>query len=317
MKFASSPLVPALKWAGGKRALWPQIAEHLPHVLPGHRYLEPFIGGGAVALALAPEQAVWGDSNMELINFYRQVRDDPDRVLNFVHRWPNTAELYYAIRNWDRDPQWPDTQPPVIRAARFLYINQTGYNGLWRVNRQNQCSVPWGHRTTVTWPQEAIWRMADYLDRHAIHLRHGDFAATVADAEAGDVIYCDPPYDPLSSTAHFTQYNTGGFTAKDQERLADAVWAWAARGCVVVLSNADTPRVRALYAGAAITPISAPRAIAARGAARRPAAEVIIRVDNSMARAIELDAASQRPISSPHEPGGRVYAAAMDRHSHV
>jgi DNA adenine methylase len=269
----AGPADPIIKWAGGKRNLRGQL---LPLVPPGfNTFYEPFIGGGAFFLALAPRAAVLGDANGELIQLYTAVRDEPDAVmaaLDAMQPYALDEAWFYAMR-----ARLPETLSPVERAARFIYLNKTCYNGLYRVNRRGEFNVPFGRYATAPalYNRDNLRRVACLL--HGAELRHGDFADVLADAGAGDFVYLDPPYVPLTPTASFTRYTRGAFGLADQERLARTVRDLDARGCRVLLSNSDTPLVRELYAGFHIDEVYAPRNINSDPRARQKIRELAVR----------------------------------------
>ncbi len=261
---------PPVKWAGGKGGLLASFEPLFPRQ-PWELYVEPFVGGGAVFFHLQPERAVLIDNNEELINFYSVVRDRLDELLADLRRHENTAAYYYRIRALD-----PSRLDPVERASRFLYLNKTGYNGLWRVNARGQHNVPFGRYKNPTIVDEPnLRRVSQALARAEIRL--GDFTLAREHAGPGTFVYLDPPYHPLSSTARFTAYTKDGFTEDDQRRLAELFRELDRRGCLLMLSNSDTPLIRELYAGYDIQVVYARRAINCRADGRGPISELVIR----------------------------------------
>lgn len=260
---------PPVKWAGGKGQLLLQLAPLFPAGF--NRYHEPFVGGGAVFFHLEPEQAVLVDSNQDLINFYLVVRDNLEELLLDLQHHRNEAQYYYRIRALD-----PDRLDPVTRASRFLYLNKTGYNGLWRVNRQGRHNVPFGHYKNPRYIDEPNLRLVSAALRRA-EILCGDFSLVLDRASEGDFIYFDPPYHPVSETACFTSYTSDAFSAEDQERLAGVFRELDRRGCLVMLSNSDTELIRSLYRGYDTRVVQARRAINCRPERRGPVAELVIR----------------------------------------
>lgn len=260
---------PPVKWAGGKS----QLIEQFRPLFPRHfkKYLEPFVGGGAVFFELQPQEAVLIDSNPELINFYTVVRDHLEALLADLARHENTAEYYYHIRSLD-----PDHMDPVGRASRFLYLNKTAYNGLWRVNRKGQHNVPYGRYKNPQYRDEENLKRVSKALRSA-ELLCADFTEVLKYAEKGDFIYLDPPYHPLNKTANFTSYTSDAFTEADQERLAETFRVLDARDCKVMLSNSDTEFIRDLYRDYRITTVTARRAINCRADRRGPISELVVR----------------------------------------
>jgi DNA adenine methylase len=259
---------PIIKWAGGKTKLLPELVKHLPSTYG--RYYEPFIGGAALFFHLEPADAVLGDLNPNLINVYRTLAQAPGAVIDELRshaNWHRTRpNWYYEVR-----AAWNESGVGDIwRAAAFLYLNRTCFNGLWRVNKKGEFNVPKGdYKNPTICDAENLAAAAVVLSRAAI--RHGSYALTVEDAKAGDLVYFDPPYDGT-----FTGYTDEGFNRTAQRDLAWAVRDLAERGCHVVVSNSDTPLIRELYADFTIHSINAPRAINSDGEGRQPAPEVIV-----------------------------------------
>jgi len=272
MKAVSTPagaaLRPFLKWAGGKAQLVPDLRRHLPAAFG--RYFEPFLGGGALFFAAQPRRATLADCNADLIEVYRVVQGDVEALIERLGRWPHSRADYYAARAQD-----PAALTPVERAARFIYLNRTCYNGLYRVNRQGRFNVPFGRYTNPRICDTDTLRAASHALRRA-NLRVADFAASTRQAGAGDLVYCDPPFDPLSKTALFTSYTAGGFGADEQARLARTCADLAARGCRVLVSNSDTPLIRDLYRDFCIVELQARRAINRNANGRGPVTELLI-----------------------------------------
>lgn len=229
------------------------------------------MGGGAVFFHLQPEEAVLIDSNAELINFYRTLRDCLPELLYDLQKHKNEAQYYYQVRALD-----PETLSPVQRASRFLYLNKTGYNGLWRVNRQGKHNVPFGRYKNPKIADEASLRAASEALKKA-EIICGDFSLVLEHAQPGAFVYLDPPYDPLSSTSSFTSYTAENFGEEEQKRLAEVFRELDKRGCLVMLSNSDTEFIRRLYAGYDIQTVYARRAINCRAERRGAISELVIR----------------------------------------
>ncbi len=267
---------PFLKWAGGKRQLLALLAALLPRAFG--TYFEPFLGGGALFFELVRRgrvrRAVLGDVNGDLILTYRAVRDHVDALIEALiplRDGHDEAHYYAARERFNAEPG-----DPVERAALVIYLNQTGFNGLFRVNRQGRFNVPYGRYVRPAVFHEARLRAASAALQCA-ELRPGDFATTLADAAPGDFAYLDPPYVPLSATAHFTAYARGGFDAAEQQRLAETFARLTTRGVHAMLSNHQSPQLRGLYDAAVLTPVPARRAINSRGDRRGVVAEVLLR----------------------------------------
>ncbi|MCI0515169.1 DNA adenine methylase [candidate division KSB1 bacterium] len=268
---------PFVKWAGGKQQLLNQLTTLMP--VRFQRYLEPFVGGGAVFFHLwnlrrLPGAVFLTDSNAELMNAYQVVRDLVGELTQLLaqHQQQHGADYFYSIRNQDRQPM---TLSPVERAARLIYLNRTCYNGLYRVNRQGQFNVPLGSYKNPTILFAAELQAASRALRKA-DLRVLDFRACVALAQPGDFFYFDPPYDPLSKSASFTSYTATNFRDADQRNLAEIFTQLTEKGCQCMLSNADTPFIRELYQRFRMETVSAKRFVNSNGAARGAINEVVV-----------------------------------------
>ena len=264
---------PVVKWAGGKRSLRRQLFGLAPPRF--NRFHEPFLGGATFFLFLAPEGAVLNDANCDLMQLYEAIRDEPEAVMAELDTFqPHVLDeqFYYRTR-----AVAPASLPPARRAARFIYLNKTCYNELYRVNSAGLFNVPFGRYTAppTLYQPTNILRVARLLRR--ARLSCSDFAPALADAGKDDFVYLDPPYVPLTATASFTRYTRDAFTAHDQRRLATAVHELTARGCLVLLSNSDTPLVRELYDGYHIDEVFAPRSINSDAGRRHKISELAIR----------------------------------------
>lgn len=259
---------PFVRWVGGKF----QILEDILPLVPGAfgRYFEPFVGGGALFFELHNQgrikKAFLSDANAELMGAYQAVRDTLPQVLRHLKGHRSTSEHYYKVRARDPiDPIYPSA------AARFIYLNRTCFNGLYRVNKAGKFNVPFGKRKNVTIDAENLQAVAKAL--RGVSLKAVSYQkATVRRAKAGDFVYFDPPYDGAS----FTSYTPHGFGEEDQISLAYTFDALVARGVHVLLSNADTPRVRELYAKHKITEVQARRSVNSDGTGRGKVTELLI-----------------------------------------
>ena len=263
---ATHQATPVLKWLGGKTKLLPELTARLPARFG--RYFEPFVGGAALFFRVAPERAVLADSNPDLIGLYTCLTRDVAGVIRKLehHRTAHSESHYYTTRTrWNDRELWSSAD----RAATFIYLNKTCFNGLWRVNRSGAFNVGWGKHATFTPDVENLRAAALELQRAV--LRTGDYRAAVDDALAGDVVYMDPPYDGT-----FTSYAPGSFTDVDQAEVAHLARTLDARGVHVIVSNADTPRIRALYAGWTLDRVSRQGTVSCKGAGRARVAELII-----------------------------------------
>lgn len=236
---------PFIQWVGGKR----EFLVRNQHLIPpfSGRYFEPFLGGGAVFFRLAPPRAILADSNADLINAYECIRDQPRSVVNVLRELKarHSADLYLAVRGVDRDAQFLDIAP-AHRAARFIYLNQTGFNGLYRVNRKGQFNVPLGSSLNrLICDPGLLYSVSRFLKPHTFTV--SDFDPVLSQATRGDFVFLDPPYVPAGGYSDFVRYTADQFTESDQQRVAQAFKKAARRGAKVLLTNSDTPYVRNAY----------------------------------------------------------------------
>ncbi|WP_129626080.1 DNA adenine methylase [Candidatus Oscillochloris fontis] len=245
------PARPFLKWVGGKGQLLPELLRRTPPAFG--RYHEPFVGGGAFFFSLWNQQrlrqgAVLSDMNHDLIACYYTVRDQVDDLIAMlqVHRaHAHDRDYFYDLRSWDREPDF-EQRTAVEKAARVIFLNRTCYNGLYRLNQKGKFNTPFGYyKKPLIVDEENMREVSRALQD--VELRQGDFADVLDHAEAGDFVYFDPPYVPLSPTASFTHYTRRGFGEAEQHRLVEVLGELAARGCYVMLSNSSTDLTRQLY----------------------------------------------------------------------
>jgi DNA adenine methylase len=259
---------PFVKWVGGKRKLISELRKHIPASFG--TYYEPFVGGGALFWALRPASAILSDANARLVNAYVAVRDRPDAIIDELRTYPYERKFYGRTR------ALIDEGTSAQRAARFIYLNRTGFNGLYRVNRRGEFNVPFGRYANPTICDAETLRACSAALR-GVEIVRGDFADVLARAKKGDFVYCDPPYVPLSATSSFAQYTADGFMYEDQRRLRDIARDLKRRGVHVLLSNSGPPIVRELYAdGFDIREVLAARAISCKGDKRGAVKEVLI-----------------------------------------
>jgi len=269
---------PVLKWAGGKRQIIEQISQRFPTNYG--KYFEPFVGGGAVFMHLQPEKTYLNDVSTELMRVYKAVKCQPSELMEKLSEHernhqqdPNT--YYYQVRSWDRDDDKWNSLNDVDKAARMIYLNKTCFNGLYRVNKKGYFNVPFNQKKTVkTYDEENIQNLSNYLNESHVKLLNTDFEEAIKEAEAGDFIYFDPPYDLLNGNG-FESYTEGGFGVEGQKRLAKVVEKLDKKGCYVMVSNHDTPLIRKLYGQYHYDVIDVRRAINSK-AAQRKGKEVII-----------------------------------------
>lgn len=299
---ASGRVRPLLKWAGGKRQLLPQIRRFYPDSF--NRYWEPFLGSGAVFFDLYGSGRLLGhdaglvDNNPDLIACYDAVRKAPAGVIGALQRLADELSRhgtahYYDVRDRRFNParvRRAGTSGAPLRytaemAAMLIYLNRTGFNGLFRLNSAGRFNVPAGrYRRPKICDAENIRRVAAALNEPSVTLMHADFDRLLLDAAAGDFIYIDPPYAPISKTAHFTSYTAGGFGHDEQQRLRDVIVQLADRGCQILVSNSTASEIADLYersrmvkkAGLRCVRVPARRAINSNATRRGPVMEFLI-----------------------------------------
>lgn len=263
---------PFLKWVGGKGKLLGQYKSHFPEEF--NRYHEPFVGGGAVFFHLDPGEARLTDVNARLIETYRVIRDDVGGLLERLdhHREQHDAAYYYRQRKRLNAPRGLSA---ADRAALFIYLNKTCFNGLYRENRRGEFNVPVGRYTNPS-VFDVPNLVAASRALQDVELDVAPFTGVLDHAEEGDFVYFDPPYVPVSATSNFTGYAAGGFDEALQIRLAQTFAKLARRGCRVMLSNSDCAFVRELYAGWRIERVLAPRSINSKSSKRGAVGEVAV-----------------------------------------
>ena len=268
-------VAPVVKWVGGKRQLLDDITPLLPKRITS--YCEPFVGGGAVFLSIQPSKAIVNDLNSDLILVYETIRDDVEALIADLKKHENTPEYFYAIRNLDRDQEAFKAFSKIERASRLLYLNKTCFNGLYRVNSFGQFNSPFGHYKRPNIVNEDILRaVSNYFCANNITFCNEDFALTLSKVTKGGFVYLDPPYDPVSQTAHFTQYNKGGFNRDEQIRLKECCDALNQRGVKFMLSNSATEFIKELYQEYNISIVKAKRYINSNAKKRGSIDEVIV-----------------------------------------
>lgn len=265
---------PFVKWAGGKRQLLDRIKPLMPEKY--NRYYEPFIGGGALLLNVHPENAVINDTNTQLLNVYRQLKQNPEAVIaavNTLDKEPCNKEKYLVLRaRYNEKIQAQESD--IECAALFIWINKHCFNGLYRVNSKGLFNVPYNNRIEgVSVNADNLRNIGAYLQQ--VEIREGDFEKACEDVRKGDFIYFDSPYIPVNETASFTDYTKDGFTLKDHKRLARLYRRLDSSGAKILLSNHDTPLVYELYKGYKIESVNVRREINSV-ASNRTGKEVLI-----------------------------------------
>jgi DNA adenine methylase len=261
---------PFLKWAGGKSQLLAQYAPYFPDTY--HTYFEPFVGGGAVFFDRVPERAVLSDINPELVNVYATLRNDVATVIALLqqHAARHDPAHYYATR-----ALVPASLSPTERAARFIYLNKTCFNGLYRENARGAFNVPIGRYTNPSICDPVNLRAVSLALQRA-EIVQAPFTHVLDRTQPGDLVYFDPPYYPVSATSSFTSYSRMPFGSAEQRQLRDVFALLAERGVQALLSNSDCPFTRDLYQEFHIVTIEAKRMINARAERRGKITEILV-----------------------------------------
>lgn len=278
----STAPTPIVKWVGGKRQLQSTLLPLLNKEVNWGKatYFEPFFGGGAMLLALQPKRAHFSDLNVGLVNMYRFVRDEPDefgRKLREYESKYNVLGLEEAKHFYLAEREVFNSNPRdgLEMAARFVFLNKAGFNGMYRENSKGGLNIPFGKRPKISLGEQAnIDAVSRVLSGVEMHLQ--DYKKTVENAVEGDVVYFDPPYAPLNATSSFTGYTADGFNGEDQEILRDVALQLTERNVRVVLSNSSAEHIRTLYKDFEVQEITASRAISASAKGRAPVTELIM-----------------------------------------
>ncbi len=249
---------PFVKWAGGKRQLLGQFDEFFPEQY--NKYIEPFVGGGAVFFYLLPENAILMDNNEELINCYKVIQNNVDELICALKHYRNEKTFFYEIRNLDRNSNQFDKYSNIHRAARTIYLNRCCYNGLYRVNSTGYFNVPFGKYKNPKFCDKSNLKAVNYVLKEVV-ISQASFENCLEFAHQDDFIYLDPPYQPVSATANFTSYTKEGFAENAQLKLQEVYKELDRRGCKVMLSNSYNEFILNLYDGFRIITVDAKRAI--------------------------------------------------------
>jgi DNA adenine methylase len=277
----NSKIQPFVKWVGGKRGLLSQIIPLLPKKF--NNYFEPFVGGGALFFELQKEGLLEGkkiylfDINRELINAYTVIKKSPKRLIKSLEnlKKQHSKEFYYEIRARDREDDFLKSDT-ITRASRFIYLNKTCFNGLYRVNKKNQNNVPMGsYKNPNICDSDVIYSVSYALQN--VTILNCSYKEVLKYANSRDLIYFDPPYYPLTETSSFTSYSEFEFLQKEQKELFEVFYKLAKRGCFVTHSNSDTEFINELYKEYNIKNIQANRFINSKGSGRGKISENLIR----------------------------------------
>ena len=269
---------PFVKWVGGKRQLLKQFRDlglYPPENFDPitNTYFEPFVGGGAVFFDLLPETAYLSDLNNELVVTYNVIKNDVENLIKSLKKHKLDKEYFLKIR-----AQNPEKLSDLNTASRFIYLNRTCFNGMYRVNSKGGFNVPFGKYTNPLICDESNLRKASKALKN-VEVKKQDYKEVLKKAKKGDFIYFDPPYYPVSKTASFTSYTSESFLDKEQIELRDTFVELHKRGCFVMLSNSDTPLINKIYSepkGLRITKVQAGRAINSDASKRGKITEVLV-----------------------------------------
>ncbi|MGH7218198.1 MAG: DNA adenine methylase [Candidatus Microsaccharimonas sp.] len=270
---------PFVKWAGGKTRLIDQILYYFPASF--NNYYEPFLGGGSLYFSISPQNGRLNDLNSTLIFVYRTIRDNCLLIINDLL---DLQAEYYALESLDtkaayyyeRRSEFNSMHSQTVRkASLFIFLNKTGFNGMYRENSKGEYNIPFGkHSKPLICDAVNLERVSNVLKE--IDITNGHYHEAIRDAKAGDFVYLDPPYAPLNPTSSFTQYQAGGFGEDDQIQLRNVFMELSQRGCLVMMSNSTSPLVEELYKDFYFNTISAARVINAQGMKRGKINEYII-----------------------------------------
>ncbi|AJM72066.1 DNA methyltransferase [Mycoplasma yeatsii GM274B] len=279
IKPGQQDIKPFVKWAGGKTQLLNTLLKYVPKEF--NRYYEPFIGGGALLFKIKPNNFWINDFNKELVSAFLCFKDN-DKFVKMIeqiekHQQNHSEEYFYKIRDLDREKSFANASIDQI-ASRFIYLNKSCFNGLYRVNKNGFFNVPSAKKTNVVcYDPNNFKSIRNYFQNSECKITSLDFSKAVETAQSGDFVYFDPPYDNYEEQKNFTSYNKDGFSKQDQIRLADLFKELDKKNVKVMLSNHDTKFIRELYKGFEIIEVEARRNINSNALKRGNVKEVIIR----------------------------------------
>jgi len=262
---------PFLKYAGGKFKLVDELKKYFPE--NASRYIEPFLGSGAVFFNVEYDKYILNDNNQDLMSIFRNLRKHGEGFLDYVESFfydgNNDENIFYDFRK-----EFNKTDDKLKKSALFIYLNRHCYNGLCRYNGKNEFNVPFGKYNTIYFPRKEMEFCIEKIKKCSLFGM--DFRRIFQKVKRNDVVYCDPPYIPLSDTAYFTDYsNNNGFSLKDHEELAQCAQLAAKKGATVIVSNHFTPGTEELYKDAEIYSIDVQRNISRDGENREKIKEII------------------------------------------
>jgi DNA adenine methylase len=265
------PPEPFVKWAGGKSQLIDQYSGFFPPKF--NKYLEPFVGGGAVFFHLKPKKAILSDSSGDLMDCYTIIKKNVNKLIDILKRYQakHSKNFFYKIRD-DYNDQILNN---IERVAAFIYLNKTGFNGLYRVNRKGEFNVPFGdYKNPTIFDENNLFAVSKLLKNTELYTI--SFERVLEYARSGDFVYLDPPYYPLNKTSKFTSYTKDAFLEEEQKKLAEVFRQLNKRGAKVMLSNSDTKFIKKLYKGFRRETVKANRFISCKGDKRGAITELVI-----------------------------------------
>lgn len=267
---------PVLKWVGGKTQLLNEIQKRLPKKI--NKYYEPFIGGGAVCFNFEFKDATINDYNSELTNLYNVIKTKPHELITELKKHKNDSEYYYQIRSLDRDKDKFEKLSEVERASRIIFLNKTCFNGLYRVNSKGEFNVPFGKYSNPNiCDEENLLKLSNYFNNSNIQITNLDFEEVLKSVQKDDFVYLDPPYEPITETSSFTNYNANGFNQEEQKRLKKVCDELTKKGVRWLLSNSASPFILELYKDYNVEFVKAKRSINSKGDKRGQINEILIK----------------------------------------
>lgn len=267
---------PYFRWAGGKRRLVPTLHQLLPTEYT--QYVEPFLGSACMYLSLTTNKPILSDINLDLITSYKVIKTDVDKLITVLQELAKdtSSDGYYTVRDMDRSSSWHDVDD-ITRAARFIYLNRTCFNGLYRVNSKGQNNTPYGKISNprICIPDH-LHQLSDYFNDTDAEFIHTSYDSYLDRIQPKALVYLDPPYHPLSDTSSFVAYSCNGWSNNDEVRLKEYCDKLTNRGIYFMLSNSDTDYIKDLFAEYTIHEVSVMRSIAANRTKRNMCTEVVI-----------------------------------------
>lgn len=275
MKQANNAAKPCFRWAGGKQKIKDVISKDFSRSKLTGRYIEPFLGAGSIFFNGDFKNALLADINEELILAMQFIKDDPWALMEELDKWSKMTDKqgFYSVRKLDRTESDFVNLPKITRAARFLFLQRVGYNGVWRVNKNNQYNVSYGGKTKdQLYDEDIILACSKKLEGSIISL--DSYSDTFKKTEAGDRIYIDPPYVPVNE-GNFN-YSKDGFSGEDQETIADQLNELDKKGVHFLLSNSHCPLTMDLYSKFNIKKIEARRSVGRNVNSRKVISEILV-----------------------------------------